>query len=265
MVSTALLLLIAAVACLPHRIAAARLTALWPSPRPRNPRSWRFGGPVVVGAVAGLLTAGPGGALAGALLAVTVARARADRAARTAATAGATELADALQRITDELRAGSHPAAALAGVTADGPVAARLLTPAATAARLGDDVPAALRRGQDTAVTTELGRVAAAWSLAERHGVPARRRPRTRARRHPVAGPLRRRGPGPAGGAPRNGRACSRRCPASAWRWASCWAPIRSGSSAPGRSARSCSSSGLGLVAAGRAWTDQILRRAVPR
>ena len=206
-VSTALLLLIAA------RWPASRTG----SPPPASPpsgrrhgratrRSWRFGGPVVVGAVAGLLTAGPGGALAGALLAVTVARARAGRAARTAATTGATELADALQRITDELRAGSHPAVALAGVTADGPVAARLLTPAATAARLGDDVPAALRRGQDTAVTTELGRVAAAWSLAERHGVPLADVLARRPRRHPVAGPLRRLGPGPVGGAPRNGR-----------------------------------------------------------
>jgi tight adherence protein B len=263
-VSTALLLLIAAVACFPHRIAAARLTALWPSPRPRNSRSWRFGGPVVVGAVTGLLTAGPGGALAGALLAVTVARARADRAARTAATAGATELADALQRITDELRAGSHPAVALAGVTADGPVAARLLTPAATAARLGDDVPAALRRGQDTAVTTELGRVAAAWSLAERHGVPladvlARVHDDIRWRvrfgasvQALLAGP--RATAGVLTALPGLGVALGQLLGAD---------PI--GVLRAGPLGQVLLVVGIGLVAAGRAWTDQILRRAVPR
>ena len=93
MVSVALLALACALACLPHRVAATRLTALWPPPQPRSPRSRQLGGPVVMGAVTGLLTAGPGGAVAGALLAVTVARARAVRAARAAATTGAGELA----------------------------------------------------------------------------------------------------------------------------------------------------------------------------
>jgi tight adherence protein B len=257
-------LLIAAMACLPHRIAAARLTALWPSPRARNPRSSRFGGPVVMGAVTGLLTAGPGGALAGALLAVTVARARADRATRTAATTGATELADALQRITDELRAGSHPAVALAGVTADGPVAARLLTPAATAARLGDDVPAALRRGQDSGPAAELGRVAAAWSLAEQHGVPLaevlvgvhddiRWRVRFEAGvKALLAGP--RATAGVLTALPGLGVGLGQLLGAD---------PI--GILRGGPLGQVLLVVGLGLVATGRAWTEQILRRAVPR
>ena len=188
----------------------------------------------------------------------------ADRAARTAATAGATELADALQRITDELRAGSHPAVALAGVTADGPVAARLLTPAATAARLGDDVPAALRRGQDTAVTTELGRVAAAWSLAERHGVPladvlARVHDDIRWRvrfgasvQALLAGP--RATAGVLTALPGLGVALGQLLGAD---------PI--GVLRAGPLGQVLLVVGIGLVAAGRAWTDQILRRAVPR
>jgi tight adherence protein B len=263
-VSVALLMLVSAMACVPYRTAAARLTALWPVARSRNRRPWRSGGPVLTGAVTGLLTAGPGGALAGALLAVTVARAHGGRAARVAAAAGATELADALQRITDELRAGSHPAVALAGVTADGPVAARLLTPAATAARLGDDVPAALRRVQDTAVTTELARTAAAWSLAERHGVPLadvlagvhddiRWRVRFGASvQAMLAGP--RATAGVLTALPGLGVALGQLLGAD---------PI--GVLRGGPLGQVLLVVGLGLVAAGRAWTDQILRRAVPR
>ena len=264
MVSAALLMLVGAAVCLPHRTAATRLTALWPPSRSRNRRPWRAGGPVLLAMVTGLLTAGPGGALAGALLAVTIARAHRGRAARVAAATAATELADALQRITDELRAGSHPAAALAGVTADGPVAARLLTPAATAARLGDDVPAALRRGQDTAVTTELGRVAAAWSLAERHGVPLadvlarvhgdiRWRVRFGASVQALlAGP--RATAGVLTALPGLGVALGQLLGAD---------PI--GVLRAGPLGQVLLVVGIGLVAAGRAWTDQILRRAVPR
>jgi tight adherence protein B len=262
-VSAALLLLLGAVVCLPHRVAAARLTALWPPRRPRSRRTWRLGGPVVMGAVTGLLTAGPGGALAGALLAVTVARARADRKAGAAAAVGATELAEALRRIIDELRAGSHPATALAGVTADGPVAARLLAPAATAARLGDDVPAALRRGQGSAAA-ELARVATAWSLAERHGVPLadvlagvhddiRWRIRFGASVQALlAGP--RATAGVLTALPGLGVALGQLLGAD---------PI--GVLRGGPLGQVLLVVGLGLVAAGRAWTDQILRRAVPR
>jgi tight adherence protein B len=261
-VSAAVLALACALACLPDRVAAERLSALWPPPRHR--RSWRWGGPVALGAVVGLLTAGPGGALAGALLAISVARTRADRAARRAATRGATELGDSLRRITDELRAGSHPAAALAGVTADGPIAARLLTPAATAARLGDDVPAALRRGQDSGPAAELGRVAAAWSLAEQHGVPLadvlvgvhddiRWRVRFAAGVHALlAGP--RATAGVLTALPGLGVALGQLLGAD---------PI--GVLRGGPFGQVLLVVGLALVVAGRAWTEQILRRAVPR
>ncbi|HEX3260852.1 MAG TPA: secretion system protein, partial [Pseudonocardia sp.] len=158
----------------------------------------------------------------------------------------------------------SHPAVALAGVTADGPVAARLLTPAATAARLGDDVPAALRRVQDTAVTTELARTAAAWSLAERHGVPLadvlagvhddiRWRVRFGASvQATLAGP--RATAGVLTALPGLGVALGQLLGAD---------PI--GVLRGGPLGQVLLVVGLGLVAAGRAWTDQILRRAVPR
>jgi tight adherence protein B len=262
-VSVALLLLLGAVVCLPSRVAAARLAALRPATPERSRRPWRLGGPVVIGAVTGLLTAGPGGAVAGALLTVTVARARGDRTARAAGAAEASELAEALRRITDELRAGSHPATALAGVTADGPVAARLLAPAATAARLGDDVPAALRRGQGSAAA-ELARVATAWSLAERHGVPLadvlagvhddiRWRVRFGASVQALlAGP--RATAGVLTALPGLGVALGQLLGAD---------PI--GVLRGGLLGQVLLVVGLGLVAAGRAWTDKILRRAVPR
>lgn len=166
--------LAAAVGCLPAPVGTARFAALWPVPGPG--RRWRPGitAPAVLGGLLGLLAAGPGGALGGAVVAVTVGRrtARRRRGATAQATAG--ELADAVARITEELRAGSHPAAALAGVRADGPRARALLSAAASAARLGDGVPAALRRGAGghPAVAADVERVAVAWALAERHGIP---------------------------------------------------------------------------------------------
>jgi tight adherence protein B len=108
------------------------------------------------------------------LVAVTVRRRQARRRAAGAAAAAAAQLADAVSRITEELRAGSHPAAALAGVRADGPLARGILTPAAAAARLGDNVAAALRRGavERPGISADVERIAVAWSLAERHGIP---------------------------------------------------------------------------------------------
>jgi len=122
----------------------------------------------------GLLVAGPGGAAAGLLIAATIRRQR--RARRTeAAVAGTTgELAAAVARMADELAAGAHPAAALVGTEADGPRARDVLAPAAAASRLGDDVPRALRRGAERRpeVRADVERLAAAWLLSDRHGVP---------------------------------------------------------------------------------------------
>ncbi|WP_219414883.1 type II secretion system F family protein [Pseudonocardia nigra] len=167
-------LALAAAACCAPVPAAARLRALWPTPARRWPGPRSLAGPVVLGAVAGAVLAGPGGAVAGVLLAVTLRHRRARARATSAAAAASSELADAVGRIAEELRAGSHPAAALAGVRADGPLAQEILAPAAAAARLGDGVAAALRRGagEPAHVGGDVERVALAWTLAERHGIP---------------------------------------------------------------------------------------------
>lgn len=130
---------------------------------------------VAVGTLAGFVALGPAGAVVGGLLTARWwRRGRRVRSARTAA-AVAAELADALGRVVEELRAGAHPASALAGTHADGPLARAVLAPAAAAAALGDGVPAALTAGAERhpAVADDLRRIAAIWALADRHGVPA--------------------------------------------------------------------------------------------
>lgn len=172
------LALAAAAACLPGRVGGARLHRLG-SHRAGSAR-WRATHVpmatfvVVLSVLVGLVAAGPAGALAGAAIAVTVRRRRSARIAAAGAAATATEVADALRRITDELRAGAHPAAALDGVHADGPLAWAVLRDAAAAARMGDDVSRALRRqavGQPL-VAADLARIADSWALADRHGIP---------------------------------------------------------------------------------------------
>ena len=175
---TCVVLALAAVAAprppAPERLARLRHRAAVATAGPRVPARAVDTAVVTAAAVAGLLALGPVGALAGG--AVTWRWWRRRRGARVtgAAAAVAVELADALGRITEELRAGAHPAAALAGVAADGPLARAVLGPAATAATLGDGIPAALAAAAEhhPGVARELRRVAGVWALADRHGVP---------------------------------------------------------------------------------------------
>jgi tight adherence protein B len=173
-IAVACLLLAAAALCLPGPVAASRLAVLRPAPAGGGrPRLWRAA-PLVVAGLIGLAVAGPGGAVTGLLVGHTVRRRR--HGARITAAAGAVseQLADALRRIADELRSGSHPATALAGLGADGPLATEILAPAAAAARMGDDVPQALRRAAATRpeISADIDRLAGSWALAERHGIP---------------------------------------------------------------------------------------------
>jgi tight adherence protein B len=168
--------LAAALLCVPRPAAATRIAGLWPavgahrSTRPRSAVPWT----VFAGAGLGLVAAGPGGGIAGLLVAMTVRRRRAAVRRADAAAATAAELAAAVSRMADELAAGAHPAAALAGTVGDGPLARDVLGPAAAASRLGDDVPHALRCGADRRpeVRADVDRLASAWALADRHGVP---------------------------------------------------------------------------------------------
>lgn len=168
-----LLLLACAVTGLPGPGAGRRLRGLGPgrSRRARAPLPPVACGYVLV-ALAGAFLLGPAGAACATGAAWFgrrrwAARRRADRAI-----AAAGELADALARIADEIRTGAHPAAALAGCEHDGPLARSVLRPAAVAARIGERVPDALRRAASGPASRDVERIAAAWELADRHGAP---------------------------------------------------------------------------------------------
>lgn len=172
--STICIMLAAALLSAPPPASVHRLAGLWPVPRSAHPvRPW-VAGPAALGGLVGLLLAGPGGAFAGAAVVEAMRRRSLRRRAADLTATTADQLADAVGRITDELRSGSQPATALEGVVGDGPRAAELLAPAAVAARLGDGIPAALRRtaAEHGTVGADLRRLAAAWALSERHGIP---------------------------------------------------------------------------------------------
>ncbi|GAA4543360.1 secretion system protein [Pseudonocardia xishanensis] len=167
--------LAAALLVAPGPAGLRRLGAGRSGARPRIPIPPAPVAAMAVGALVGGLLGGVAGAPAGAAAAEVVRRRRRRSRDRASSVAEAGELAESLARIVAELRGGAHPAAALDGVRADGPLAERTLAPAAAAARLGDDVPAALTRVAargSTRLRAELHRTAAAWSLAERHGAP---------------------------------------------------------------------------------------------
>lgn len=133
----------------------------------------------VLAGVIGVLLAGPGGGLAAAMMSGTALGCwRVSRGRRAAATA-ATGLSDALGILVAELWAGAHPAGAMqaaADIHTDGSPgvptdAARALAAVAATARLGGDVPAALRNAGPASLRCWLDRLAQAWSLAELHGI----------------------------------------------------------------------------------------------
>ena len=177
MLSLALVMLAAATLAWPAGTARSRLVPdgpRWPGLARRWMVPTHSPVPAVLGAgLAGAALIGVGGALAGAVAAGTAWsrwQARQFRRDRAAAVSG---LTDALGLLVAELRAGAHPAAAAeaaAGEAPPGPAAA--LSTAAAAARLGGDVPAVLRAHGGPALRPWLDRLAEAWALAERHGVP---------------------------------------------------------------------------------------------
>jgi tight adherence protein B len=130
---------------------------------------------VVLTTAAGALMAGLAGGLAAVMVAGTASAChRVSRARREMATA-TTELSDALGILVAELRAGAHPADAVRAAAdrhteAAGEVVLALATVSA-AARLGGDVPAALRGAGPAQLRCWWQRLAAAWSLAEQHGI----------------------------------------------------------------------------------------------
>jgi tight adherence protein B len=184
--SLAVATLAAAVLCWPAGAGRGRLTALhrrrWRVPHGATGSTWVRQLCLVLSILAagiGALLAGPGGGLAAAMMTGTAnARWRAGRDRKAAATA-AIGLSDALGMLVAELRAGAHPSdaarAAVAGSSdgaPEGVAATRALSAAAAAARLGGDVPAALRSAGPAQLRPWLDRLAMAWSLADRYGIP---------------------------------------------------------------------------------------------
>lgn len=135
---------------------------------------------IALAAAVGTQLAGPAGTLAAAMAAGTATagwRGARDRRAAAAATTG---LSDVLGVLVTELRAGAHPGDAVraaadahaGGLPGTLPDAARALAVVAAAARFGGDVPAALRSTGPAPLRSWLARIADAWSLADRYGIP---------------------------------------------------------------------------------------------
>ncbi|MDH2412588.1 type II secretion system F family protein [Nocardioides sp. CER19] len=150
-------------------VAASAAAAVLPRPRLSLRRSTR---PVLLPllAVAALCFVAPPRVLAlavavsaGALGAAMLWR---RRAARLAAHRTGAALVEVCERLAAELAAGRPPGRALARAGAEWP----LLAPVAEAARVGADVPDALRRAALTPGADGLRWVAAAWQVAHRTG-----------------------------------------------------------------------------------------------
>lgn len=177
-----------AVLCWPGAAPRRRAASLLGAPKDGAPwarvaRRWRAAlagraiSPMVVVTAAigaGALVAGVGGGVAAVLIVTTVLRVRRalrHERERAEATHG---LAEGLASFAAELRSGAPLAAAAEGAGTDAhPVAARVFGRVSSTARLGGDVPDALRRASadEPAAGEHLDRLAAAWGLADRHGI----------------------------------------------------------------------------------------------
>lgn len=186
MLSVALLTLAAAMLAWPAAGGRYRLLGFalhpsapegWWADEPDRNR-WRTARPVLPLAVLsagliGMTLIGPGGGLAAAVATATAVAVWRSRRERRRGASQVTGLVDAVGVLVAELRAGAHPATAIEAAAAEAaPDVAPALGAAAAAARLGADVPAVLRGHDEPALRPWLARLADAWALAQRHGVP---------------------------------------------------------------------------------------------
>ena len=162
--------------CLVSAAARRRAARCAPAPagrRPRRPAAMLA--PGLLGAVAGLSLLGPAGAVVGAVVAIAVRRRRARHRADAAAATVADQLADALRRMVDELRAGAAiRSSRCAGSGRRSAGRGRARAAAVAAAELGDGVSErAAPRGRAAGRLRPRARAdGPAWSVAERHGIP---------------------------------------------------------------------------------------------
>ncbi|MBB4907177.1 type II secretion system F family protein [Actinophytocola algeriensis] len=128
---------------------------------------------IVAAVVAGWLAAGPGGAVAAGLLAATARRQLRARTENRESLAAVDGLAEALRTLVAGLRSGAHPAAAAEAAAEDAqPQTVDTMRAMAAAARLDGDMATALAGARTPALATALARIAKAWQLAQRHGLP---------------------------------------------------------------------------------------------
>lgn len=123
--------------------------------------------------ITGWLIAGVGGAAAAALLAATARRQLRTRTENRQSLAALDALAEALRSLVASLRTGAHPATAAENAAADAqPPTATTMHAIAAAARLDGDISMVVSTARTPAMAAALGRIAKAWQLAQRHGLP---------------------------------------------------------------------------------------------
>lgn len=165
--SIAALLLCAALRLTPPH----RLTRRW---APNRPGRARMSGAVATVALGGLALIQPTAGLAAAVLVTTVWVRRRRRLSAVRRRSEGKSLGAALELLAGELRAGAHPARALAVAGAEG-VGAVAVAFRAVASRceLGGDVVGGLISLSETSVVPgHWGRLATYWGLAVHHGLP---------------------------------------------------------------------------------------------
>ncbi|GAB0103433.1 type II secretion system F family protein [Nocardia sp. JMUB6875] len=131
---------------------------------------WMIRATPLLGAPLVFLT-GPGPVVAAVLVAATLAARRRRARRERLQAADSAQLIEGLESVIGELRIGAHPSAAaqVAAQETTGEVA-RAFAVSAARSRLGGSGAEGLRR-PGAAVAGELARVAAAWQVAERHGL----------------------------------------------------------------------------------------------
>jgi tight adherence protein B len=171
-----------AMACWPVRFSAHRLRAINGQPvrrgRGRLRLPLRRPGPaalVVAASALAFLTFGLGVAVATAVAGATARALWRMRRRDRQRLSSIESMADAVHGLVAELRSGAHPVAAAESAARDArEPAASVLVAVATTARLGGDLPTALRRFAVDLPTLApvLRPLVGAWSLAHRHGLP---------------------------------------------------------------------------------------------
>ena len=161
----------------PDTRAHARLRALTRHPatftRPRWLWPPRLPLLLTAASAVGLLTFGPAGAAATALITTTLWRLRKMRQTQDATIAAVAGLAEALRAFAEALRTGAHPAIAAQSAAEDAhPDAATVLLTIAAAARLGGDIEQALATTDLPALAGHLPELGMAVRLSTRNGLP---------------------------------------------------------------------------------------------